>query len=103
MNCFLNSNKIGCINVSKKLYEITDENAIDGLLHVLWTATEDCWCSIDGKAYANNSYAASIYLNGVRVAIFYGEQTSSVIFPVKKGQTVTKGNGYVTAYFYGMS
>jgi hypothetical protein len=93
---------VGFMDVSKNIYSTTDENSHDNTVHTLWTATENCWCCVYGKAYADSSYSASLYLDGCRVALFDTAQYTSVCFPMKKGQTLSKGNGYVIVNFYGM-
>jgi hypothetical protein len=99
----LNGNTNRFIDTSKMLFEKQDANTNDNIVHELWTATENCWCVICAKAADENTYCSTIRLDGKEVAWFYQAQYTSVVFPVKKGQQVSKGNGTVFAYFYAMS
>lgn len=97
------NNTVGFIDVSRKLYEVKDVNATSDTIIHLWTATENCWCYLGGNAAGDGQYVARAYLDDVNIAAFWNVWPTSILFPVKKGQTLTKGNGHMSATFYGMT
>ncbi|MFR1054952.1 MAG: hypothetical protein ACLSFB_11365 [[Clostridium] scindens] len=64
----------------------------------LRTAGVKAWVS----AHTDGSYIGMVYLDGITVARNANAYDISVVFPVKKGQTISKENGNVTCRFYSM-
>lgn len=96
----LNRNLIGFINASNKIHEFTNNNNVTK--QIFWTATQNCWCEAWVSAHTDGSYIGMVYLDGIAVARNANAYDISVVFPVKKGQTISKENGNVTCRFYSM-
>lgn len=96
----LNRNLIGFINASNKIHEFTNNNNVTK--QIFWTATQNCWCEAWVSAHTDGSYIGMVYLDGITVARNANAYDISVVFPVKKGQTISKENGNVTCRFYSM-
>lgn len=72
----------GGIDTSNVIYELT--SSVEG---TEWVATEDCY--FIGELVASNN-TASLWIDGVQVAVNFDTSTSSIYFPIfiLKGQTI---------------
>lgn len=90
----------GGIDTSNVIYELT--SSVEG---TEWVATEDCY--FIGELVASNN-TASLWIDGVQVAVNFDTSTSSIYFPIfiLKGQTIkyfaVSNNLIRTAKIYGI-
>lgn len=93
----LDASKTPFINSSDAIlyHSLETSHPTDNTSYKIWTATEDCWATGYGSAYGNFNYNLYISIGDTRVISIVSANDNCFIFPVKKGQTVYKANGYL--------
>lgn len=65
----------------------------DNQRHNLYTASQNCLCSANIAALADESYASSINIGSIVILCNYNAHSIVGCFYLLSGQTITHGNG----------